>query len=255
MRQQLVYDLPTRFFHWLFVSLFLTAFVIAKTVDDESVVYSYHKMAGLTLGFLVVLRIIWGFVGTQHARFSGFALRPVELVEYLKGIVTGNKKRWAGHNPASSWAAIVMMAMALGLATTGYLMTSGPNKETFEDIHEILANGILITAIMHITGLSLHTMRHKDMIGLSMMDGKKDGISNQEVIASTKPVFSILLVSFVIGFAVLLAKNFNPQTRSLQLFGTTLQLGENKSESESLQQDSKSTKGEGKEDREVKEND
>ena len=105
MRQHLVYDLPTRIFHWLFAGLFLTAFVIAKTIDDESAIYSWHMLAGLTLSFVVVLRILWGFFGTQHARFSGFALNPMDLLSYFKGILTGEKRRWAGHNPASSWAA------------------------------------------------------------------------------------------------------------------------------------------------------
>jgi cytochrome b len=60
VRQHLVYDLPLRFFHWLFAGLFLIGFTIAKTVDDESVLFNYHSLAGLTLGFLVLLRVVWG---------------------------------------------------------------------------------------------------------------------------------------------------------------------------------------------------
>lgn len=57
MRNQLVYDLPLRLFHWTFSGLFITAFLIAKTIDDDSVVFSCHMLAGLLLGFAVILRI------------------------------------------------------------------------------------------------------------------------------------------------------------------------------------------------------
>ena len=60
MRTTLVYDLPTRLFHWLFSGLFLLSFVITKTVDDESLVFSYHMLSGLLLGGLVLWRVFWG---------------------------------------------------------------------------------------------------------------------------------------------------------------------------------------------------
>jgi cytochrome b len=234
MRHHLVYDLPTRIFHWLFSGLFLTAFVIAKTIDDDSPIYSWHMLAGLTLSFVVILRILWGFLGTQHAKFSGFALNPMDLLAYFKGILKGEKRRWAGHNPASSWAAIAMMVMALGLGITGYLMTSGSNKEDFEDIHELLANGFIIVVIMHVAGIILHTMRFKEMISLSMVDGKKADIVQDQTISSSKNGIGIVLIALVVAFGLNLFKNYNAQTQSLNLFGTTLQLGENEgSENES----------------------
>jgi len=227
MRQNLVYDLPTRIFHWLFAGLFLTGFVIAKTMDDDSPWFNYHSLAGLTLGFVVLLRLIWGIFGTKHARFSGFALKPTDLVNYFKGILTGEKKRWAGHNPASSWAGIVMMLMALGLAITGYLMTSGPNKETYEDVHELLANGFIIVVVLHIAGIVLHTIRHKEMIGLSMIDGKKADVTSDQTIPSAQSGFGILLIGLVVVFGLNLYKNYDSSTKSLKFFGTTLQLSEN----------------------------
>jgi cytochrome b len=227
LRQELVYDLPTRLFHWLFAGLFLSAFIIAKNIDDESIWFSYHSLAGLTLGFLVSLRILWGLFGTKHARFSGFALNPMELVKYLKGILTGSKDRWAGHNPASSWAGLMMMALAMGLAVTGYLMTSGPDKETFEDAHELFADGLIIIAILHVAGIALHTLRHREMIGLSMVDGKKAQIAKSDTIESSKTPFGILLLGLVVAFGIYLFKSFDSEAGSLHAFGVKLQIGEN----------------------------
>jgi len=232
MKRLSVYDLPTRVFHWLFAGLFLTAFVIAKTIDDDSGVFPFHMLAGMTLSFLVTLRVIWGLVGTKHARFSGFALNPKDLIAYLKGVVSGDKRRWAGHNPASSWAAITMMALAIGLGITGYLMTSGSDKDTFKEVHEILANGFIIVVIFHIAGIAVHTLRHKEMIGLSMVDGKKADVRVEDIIPSSKTAIGIFLLALVAGFAINLFNHYDSQTRTLKIFGSTLMLGENESSEE-----------------------
>jgi cytochrome b len=215
MRQHLVYDWPTRIFHWLFSGLFIAGFVIAKTVDSESVIFNYHSILGLTLGFLVLLRLAWGLVGTKHAKFAGFALNPMDLVHYFKGFFNSHNKRWAGHNPASSWAALTMMALGLGLAVTGYLMTVGPDKETYEDLHEIFANGFIVIVILHISGVVIHSFRFREMIGLSMVDGKKSEVAADQTIQSTHSIIGIVLIALVVTFGI-----------QLQFFGSSLQLGD-----------------------------
>lgn len=232
MKKILVYDLPTRIFHWLLAGFFLTAFIIAKTIDDESPTYAFHMLAGLCLGFLVVLRLIWGLFGTKHARFTGFSLHPADLLSYLKGVLTGDDRRWAGHNPASSWAGLIMLLLGLGLAVTGFLMTSGPNKETFEDVHELFANTFIIVVILHVAGIIIHTLRHKEMIALSMIDGRKSSLSVNDQIPTSRPVVGILLLALIVAFVLNLSKHYDPSTQKLQLFGTTLQLGENEDEPE-----------------------
>ncbi len=226
MRQQLVYDLPTRIFHWLFSGLFLVAFLVAKLVDDESSAFSYHMLAGLILSFVVILRIPWGFFGTRYARFSAFALNPRDLLAYFKGILSGSRKLWVGPNPASSWAAILMMVIALCLGITGFLMTSGINK-SFEDFHEFLAYGFLFLALTHIAGIVLHTIRHKDLIGPSMIHGKKACASANQAITSARPAFGVLMIGLVVVFGLNLFNNYDSQHRSLQFFGSTLQLTKN----------------------------
>lgn len=224
MSKKLIYDLPTRLFHWSFAGLFIFAFVIAKTVDDESPTFSYHMLAGLLLGGLVALRLIWGLIGSKYARFSTFALRPIDLVSYLKGILTGNKKLWAGHNPASSWAALVMMGSAVMLAVTGYFMTTG-YKEEFEDAHELFANAFLVTALLHTAGVIIHSLRHQDGIALSMVHGKKSG-TNEDAISGQRPVVALLLVILMTGFGSYLYKNYNSDNQELTLLGKTLHFGE-----------------------------
>jgi len=119
MRQVLAYDLPTRAFHWLFAAFFLTAFAIANLVDDESSRFSLHMLAGLGMVFVVALRLLWSFVGTRHARLRDLSLAPADLLGYFKHMFAGGGRRWVGHNPASSWAAVAMVALAMGVAAGG----------------------------------------------------------------------------------------------------------------------------------------
>lgn len=228
-RKQLVYDIPMRLFHWLFAGLFVTAFFITKTIDDDSPTFSYHMLAGLLLGFIVLLRILWGFLGARYSLFSSFALHPKDLFSYFTGILAGDKRKWVGHNPASSWAAIIMMILALGLGITGYLMSTG-YKETFEDLHELLANGFLVVALMHIAGLALHVIRHRDGLIFSMFDGAKSDLPISAVIPSSRPFIGLIFLGLVTTFSIHLMKNFDSQKRTLNFFGTTLQLGEGEDE-------------------------
>lgn len=226
MRRQIIYDLPMRFFHWFFVVLFITAFLIAKTVDDESPTYAYHMLAGLILGFIVILRIIWGFIGAKYSLFSNFAFSLKDLVSYFQGILSKDKPQWTGHNPASSWAALIMFVLALGLGVTGYLMVNG-QKEAFEDIHELFANSFLVVVLMHIAGIILHSLIHRDGIALSMIDGRKTDVVQAEVIPSSRPVVALVFVGLVVTLALYFAQNFDSEKRELKLWGTTLHLGEN----------------------------
>lgn len=235
MKKNLVYDLPTRFFHWLFVILFVFAFAVAKTVDDDSLTFSYHMLAGILLLFILAFRFVWLFLGTRYSLIKNFSLNIKDLVDYFKSIINGSKKTWAGHNPASSWAGLIMMTLATGLGITGILMAqSDMNKENFEDLHELLANGLLIVSILHIMGVILHTIRHKDIIALSMIDGKKSNLDDSEAIPSASIFSGLVFVAAVSFFALYLSKNFDTQKRELRVFGTTLQLGESEGENNHL---------------------
>jgi cytochrome b len=225
MRNHLVYDLPVRLFHWVFAGLFATAYVIASTAED-SPLFPWHMLAGLTLVLAVVARVMWGLVGTRHSRFSSFLLNPADLFRYLKGLFSGGNAAVAGHNPASSWVAVVLMLLALGLGATGYLMTSSGDPESYEEIHELLANTFLVVVILHIGGIILHSLRHRDGFALSMVDGRKQGVAAADAIQGSRPGIGALFLVIVAVFAVHAVRNYDAGSQSLNLFGATLQLGE-----------------------------
>lgn len=229
MEKTKAYDLPTRLFHWLFAGLFVAAFAIAKLTDDESSWFSQHMLLGLLLFAVTVLRVIWGFFGSRYARFSSFPLKPAQLLEYFHGILTGKGKPHFGHNPASSWAALIMIGLALGLGLTGYLMATG-YKETFEDVHELLANAFAFIVVAHITGVLLHNLRHQDGIALSMIHGQKMNVDGAKPITNSHPLIAMGMAGIIGLFAFHLYKNYDPTQSTTRVFGVKLQLGENEKE-------------------------
>lgn len=221
-----IYDLPTRMFHWLFAGSFLTAFAIANTIDDESTAFAWHMLAGLIMVFTVLLRIVWGVVGTKHARFSDFHLNPAALFQYITGVFTGKNIPRAGHNPASSWAAMLMMLLAVGLGVSGYLMASGSAGDMLEDAHELFADLFIGVVILHLAGLVLHHLKHQDQLSKSMLSGDKQGLDQSTQSVRSHRLLGLLFFCLTLSFGMYLQQNFTPATGTLHLLGTTLQLTE-----------------------------
>ncbi len=227
MRQIRVYDLPTRVFHWLFAGFFITAFAFANLVDDESARFSLHMLAGLGMVFVVLLRLVWSFVGTRHARLSDLALNPKALMAYFNAMFSAGGRRWIGHNPASSWAAVTMVALALGLGVTGILMASGPENDALEEVHELLANSFLVVVLLHLAGLAVHAIRHRDRLPAAMVTGSKQALTADQRGVRAAPVAGLTFVVMTGLFSAYLLQHYDAQARTLTLFGNTLQLGEN----------------------------
>ena len=227
MRKVLVYDFPTRVFHWSFAGFFLAAFAIANLVDDESARFPLHMLAGLGMLFVLALRLAWSFVGTRHARLGDLVLHPAQLLGYLKDLFSSSGRRWLGHNPASSWAAVAMVALALGLGTTGYLMATGPENEALEEVHELLANAFLAVVLLHLAGLVVHVLKHRDGLPAAMVTGRKERPEGAEEAVRSLPVAGLAFVAFTALFLAFLLQHYDAQARTLQLFGSTLALGEN----------------------------
>lgn len=240
-----VYDLPTRLFHGVFAASFVAAFAIANLVDDESQLFAYHMLAGLLMVFVLAWRLVWGLIGSQHARLTDFQLNPAALLRYLAGVfseqttngqttngqttgeqeTSGQKTKWAGHNPASSWAAVAMFALAIGLGVTGYLMASG-DAEAYEDLHEFFANSFLVVVLLHVAGVVLHQLKHQDQLGLSMLTGNKQQLDQSAASVRSHTLVAVLMLTATLWFGRYLLQQFTANTGTLQLFGSTLQLTE-----------------------------
>lgn len=228
MKKVKVYDSATRLFHWAFVFLFIFSFYIAKAIDDESPVYTYHKLAGMLLACLALWRILMGFVGGTYIRFSSFPLAPSKLLDYLSSLKSQGVKKYVGHNPASAWATIVFLGSALGLALTGMMMTLKVQKHTAEEVHEFFAHLFLVAAVAHVLGVIYHQIRHRDQIAASMLTGFKQVDQDDHVSEPTQHQWLglISLVIVLFGVSGFLYKSFDSQAQTLTIGGKIIQVGE-----------------------------
>ena len=225
MKKILVYDFPTRVFHWFFAIFFIGAFFIAKFIDDDSPIYPYHMMMGFIMTFMVILRIFWGFTGSRWSRFSSFTLKPRELKKYIKDLIYSKTQKYTGHNPASSWAAVLMIFLTFGLAFTGYMMTSDNKAEFFEGLHEIFSTIFITIVIVHVLGVIFHTLRHRDNLAMSMINGKKIGLEEKRI-CKPKIISGLVFLCLIGLFTLYLYNHYNPTTGKLTIFNNALQLSE-----------------------------
>lgn len=111
-----VWDLVVRAGHWTLVAAFTTAWF---TGEEESLI---HIWSGYTIAAVVALRIVWGFIGTRHARFGDFVSSPRAVIGYLGGLAAGNAPRFIGHNPAGGAMAIALLVALAVTAGSGMMV-------------------------------------------------------------------------------------------------------------------------------------
>jgi cytochrome b len=178
-----VWDPLVRFFHWSLAVGFMIAFL---TEDDLLVV---HVWAGYIILGLILVRLIWGFVGPRHARWPDFIKGPREIMAYLKDAVRFRAPRYLGHNPAGGAMVVALLVSLIatglsGLAVYGAQELSGPLAPMFsglsegwahllEDVHEVLANLTLLLVILHLAGVAFASLEHRENLVKAMITGLK----------------------------------------------------------------------------------
>lgn len=192
-----------RLFHWTLVAAFIIAYV---TGEEESLVHIY---AGYYIIGLLAFRIIWGFVGTRHARFSDFVYAPRRTLQYLKGMFSGTPEHFTGHNPAGGWMVMMLLVSLLLTSYTGLkvygLEGHGPlaaggvevtlvtpayadddehdgheghgeaeGEEFWEELHELFANLTVLLVVIHVVGVIVASRLHRENLVRAMITGNKD---------------------------------------------------------------------------------
>jgi cytochrome b len=221
--RHLVWDAPVRLVHLLLIVGFSGAYAIAETSDDGPL-FSLHMVLGLLLVVVVLFRVVWGIVGTRHARFGAFAWSPRALLSYLSGVATGRGSPRVGHNPATSYATLAILLLLLGIGATGLLMTTG-GGEALEEVHEVLVVALLVVAVLHVAGVIVHTLRYRDDIVLSMIDGKKAIATKADATRSAWGA-SVVLLGLAAGTIGLGLAGYDAATGVVVIPGTGWRLGE-----------------------------
>ena len=173
----LVWDLPTRIFHWLLAGSFIGAFLTAESEMYRDV----HVALGYLLLALIGFRVVWGLVGTRYARFRSFAFRPAQMLKYLKSLLQRSPQHYIGHNPAGSWVIYGLLLLGVLSGVTGYAVYNDIGGEHFEELHEVLSYAMLALVAVHVTGVVVSSLLHRENLVRSMISGYKTGEAQQGI--------------------------------------------------------------------------
>lgn len=163
-----VWDPLVRIFHWSLVAGM--AFEMLAEAGTDT-----HEFVGYGLLGIIGIRVIWGFIGTKHARFSDFVASPMDTVAYVKDIMFGHPKRYIGHNPAGAAMVLLLLLAVSGTAGTGWAMTTNAlwGEEWIEELHEIAANGTIVLIAGHVIGVIVASVQHRENLLRAMITGRK----------------------------------------------------------------------------------
>ncbi|TAN59251.1 MAG: hypothetical protein EPN26_00205 [Rhodospirillales bacterium] len=194
-----VWDIEIRIFHWLLLASVAGAWLTMQFGPPS--LLAAHEILGFTVAVLLVFRLFWGLLGTEHMRFAGFVRGPKAIINHLKSLTSGNPLRFIGHNPAGGAMIAVLLLVLLGIVVTGVAAMGGFDKSgplapflTFaqgraaREIHGFLTNLLLVLVGVHVAGVLLETVLLKENLIGSMWHGMKPSHEDAQGSAVPQPV-------------------------------------------------------------------
>jgi cytochrome b len=163
-RAILVWDIPTRLFHWVTAALIVAAYVTYLLGS-----MNWHARSGYAVLALVLFRLLWGFFGSDTSRFARFAAAPSAALAHLGRMFVREPDRQVGHNPAGGWMVFLLLALLLGEALSGVYVQNdvanqGPLTEitppgianAISAIHWIFWDALLAAVALHILVIAVY---------------------------------------------------------------------------------------------------
>ena len=168
----LVWDLPTRLFHWSLAAAFAGAWLTGDSERWRDV----HVLLGYAFAGLIAFRLLWGFVGSRHARFASFVTGPGPVLRYLGSILKARPEHHVGHNPAGGWAVLALLGLGAVTAFSGYAYYNELGGDWLEELHEGAASAMLALVFVHIGAVVLSSLLHRENLVRAMITGLKRGL-------------------------------------------------------------------------------
>lgn len=203
-----VWDWPLRLFHWTLVVVVAVAFLSS---GEDSVLNQWHVLAGWLAAILVVFRIVWGFIGGEHSRFSDF-VRPSRIADHLSSIAHGRRAPALGHNPLGGLSVLVLLALTAITVWTGAV-----GGESLEDLHELVAWTLLAMVALHVVAVVVMSLLERQNLVRAMVTGKKPAARHPGASDARRAGALALPIAFMVvlgtGFAIL---RYDPQAFTLR---------------------------------------
>lgn len=182
-RNVLVWDFPTRLFHWLLVIFVVTSYVTGKIGGNAM---QYHEWSGFTILTLLLFRLVWGFVGSRESRFVTFIQGPSAVVRYASTLLRSDSTHYLGHNPLGGWSIIALLFTLLVQAGTGLfandgIITEGPlfewvgkaTSDWLTRIHKLNQEVIIVLVSIHVLAVLFYFFYKRENLVKPMITGFK----------------------------------------------------------------------------------
>jgi len=206
---QLIWDLPTRVFHWLLVVCVLGAWLTAESERSRM----QHLALGYSAGALVAWRVVWGFVGGRYARFTDFVKSPTAAWVYLRAYLRAylpsvrrsgkTQTHYLGHNPAGGWAVLGLLGVVALAVATGWVSYQDGSAELWCALHELVGKGIILLVGLHVLAVVATGFIHGENLVRAMWTGRKRALPEQGVASSHRVIGLVLCFATIcFGWAI-----------------------------------------------------
>lgn len=201
-----VWDLPVRLFHWLLVATILIAFLSA---EEESALAPWHVPAGWAAAVMIAFRLVWGFIGGEHTRFTDF-MKPGQVAHHLGTLFSGKPERSTGHNALGGIAIFALLSVVSGIVYTGATMQGEGG------VHELPANVLLGLIALHIIAVVAMSLLTRDnLIGAFIIGTKRADLypsvdDARPPMSIALPVAAIVIVGTTYGATLIDPVAFTP---------------------------------------------
>lgn len=169
MKNYRIWDPMIRLFHWSLVAGFTAN---ALVLDDDS---KAHEWVGYAVIALVILRLIWGFVGPHSARFTSFTPGKTQIIDQISDIATRHRRAHLGHSPLGALMIYNLLAAMLVIGLTGYMMTTNAffGVDWVEEAHEFFVLWAELSVVAHVAAVIWESRRTGVNLPRAMVTGVK----------------------------------------------------------------------------------
>jgi cytochrome b len=181
-KKKLIWDIPTRLFHWAIVISLCYSWYSMEIEED----LDHHFLSGYIALGLILFRLIWGLIGSRYARFGSFVYRPSEIVAYAKTFFGRDGSKYAGHNPMGGLSVLVLLLLILIQAGTGMFaddeyyyfaplnqFVSPGTASVITEYHGMNAKFILGFALLHIVAIIFYRLYKREELAMAIITGRK----------------------------------------------------------------------------------
>ncbi|MBL81726.1 MAG: hypothetical protein CMM80_04155 [Rhodospirillaceae bacterium] len=202
-----IWDLPLRVFHWALVLCVVTSVTSAKT--GLTVI---HERSGLAVMALILFRIVWGFLGSQTARFSSFLKPPLAVWSSLRQLMLKQADDLSGHSALGGYATIVLLTICIVMAVSGSFSTDdilydgpfahlAPNYiKLASSVHHMTEKVLFAVIMLHLFALFVYFWRLKKNLVPAMITGRRPkAVGPTGNLPMSRAVFGLLLMCGLIG--------------------------------------------------------